>query len=69
MKITESRNPRWQVEYRQHQATIVLPYEFDTSNLIEVTRVGDQFARFVYRDRVGEVDCAVFAQWMREEMA
>lgn len=53
--------PQYHVERRADRATIVLPAGFELGDAIEISYVGDQYAKFMTRD--GHlIDCAKFAE-------
>lgn len=57
---------RWVVEHRAQHATIVLPFGTDASDWVEVTRVGDRYARFI-TPQGDHVDCAKYAEMAEQE--
>lgn len=59
---------RWDIEHRPDRTTVVLPAGLrDSTEMIEVTRVGDRFARFFTIDG-RHIDCAEFAEQYRQEV-
>lgn len=61
--------PRWEVCYRMPEPNTCFPAGYDTSNLIEVSRAGEQWATFLNPETGEEIKCADFHKKMMEEIS
>ncbi len=51
---------KWYLEIRSNGVIECFPSTFDRSQLIDVTTISDAFAKFVYRQSSGIIDCETF---------
>lgn len=51
---------KWYLEIRSNGVIECFPSTFDKSELIDVTPISDAFAKFVYRQSSGIIDCETF---------
>lgn len=58
MKTTD--NEKWFMYTRQDGVIECLPLTFDRSQLIDVTRISDKFAKFISSGSQGIIDCEDF---------
>lgn len=60
---------RWVIENRSNRPPTCFPVDYDRAGLIEVTAIGDQWARFMDEKSGRSVDCADFAAARDRDLA
>lgn len=61
-------NHEWVCTPRQGRPIDFFPAGYDTSDLIEVSRVGDLYSRYIKRSTGEEVNCADFVAESQEHL-
>lgn len=56
--------PQFTATTRQGRATIILPSDMHTCDLIEITAITDMYAKFIHTSTGEVIDCSVYAEML-----